>query len=133
MFLRKVFVPMFAVMTLAIATPARAAKPIDVQVVPTMLPGIAADGTVDIVSPGVPALATYSIYEERRGGYRIEIEAEGVVPNLSESKFKAKDPEELGFPLPPEELFQLEKFLYKVNKNGDATLKIVAFTEELPV
>jgi len=135
MSLHKLTLPLFALLALAFATPAVAARPIYSVPMPVPLPGVAADGTLDFDTLAGEGMGVYSVYITRKG-VTIEIEAGGVVANLSGKKFTSKN--YLDFvgdsELPPEdEVMEINKFKYTVAKNGKASLKASFSTGMFPM
>ena len=112
-------------LSVVLGTHASGAKPVLVETSPIELPGIDAVGDVDLVSPGGDGTAVLKVFLSRKGAVTVEIEATGIVPNLSGKKFKTKNAAELNIPttdpLGPGTF--IEKFEYSVSKSGKASLK----------
>ncbi|QDT53467.1 hypothetical protein Pan44_14840 [Caulifigura coniformis] len=134
MSLRKLTLPLFALLTMAFATPAEA-RPIYSAPMPVPLPGIAADGTLDFETLGSEGVGVYSVSLTRKGVI-FEIEATGIVANLTGKKFTSKDYLDFmgGSEVPPEPgEMDIKKFKYTVTKNGKATLKASFTTDVFPM
>jgi len=125
MFTRKVAFPLAAIIMLAAGAQALAAKPIQTTLLPITLFNITAEGEVDNVIPGPPAIALAEVYY-RRGDVEMEVEARGDVENLSGARFKTTNPEDLALIFFPGPDVEITKFSYTVSRSGKAVLKFTA-------